>query len=378
MWATSGAIILVFWIVSLCFLFLDLTGSLKRYKVQPGKNEPIEVRKLIEVIVKVPAVCKNKTFNPWAFQAIFTVLFNQTVVSITFSSGSFWLRRVLLGELDARENVPSFPLLMRDLLIAHQVFDTGFFLLHRLMHTKYFYKRIHKIHHEWKAPIGIIAIYAHPTGNVSRLSFSCVFDSFLYCRTFNNELDSCHSWTCLNSSTWLHNLDLVFNCCDFNSFWPLWLPFTISKESRVSWSSSRQLYWMFWYLRRDGFYIQNRHKIPAVNQLSKTSSFAFFKEYNKRTALKSRHNNMRWIIFNIFGKQYFIEVNEIHHSTDVNHVFVFSEIEKIKDLIFKESLKEIHDSSLSITKSKNVLLINHFICKLFISSFSPKPEITNS
>lgn len=36
------------------------------------------------------------------------------------------------------------------------------FCLSRLLHSPRLYKHIHKIHHEWTAPIGIISVYAHP------------------------------------------------------------------------------------------------------------------------------------------------------------------------------------------------------------------------
>ncbi len=51
-------------------------------------------------------------------------------------------------------------------LIACRVFaDIWFYAMHRLMHTRPFY-RFHKIHHEWKQPVSYAALYAHPIENI--------------------------------------------------------------------------------------------------------------------------------------------------------------------------------------------------------------------
>lgn len=68
----------------------------------------------------------------------------------------------MIGERKLKQ-VPTFWILLRDLIASYCLFDVSFYTLHRILHSKLFYKRIHKIHHEWKAPIGIASIYAHPT-----------------------------------------------------------------------------------------------------------------------------------------------------------------------------------------------------------------------
>ena len=41
-------------------------------------------------------------------------------------------------------------------------YEIGFYLLHRLFHTPFLYKWIHKFHHRYKAPIAISAVDTHP------------------------------------------------------------------------------------------------------------------------------------------------------------------------------------------------------------------------
>ena len=36
----------------------------------------------------------------------------------------------------------------------------------RLFHHPALYKRVHKLHHEWTAPVGVVSIYAHPLEHV--------------------------------------------------------------------------------------------------------------------------------------------------------------------------------------------------------------------
>jgi methylsterol monooxygenase len=70
--------------------------------------------------------------------------------------------------------------------IAYQILiffileDTWHYWIHRLMHVPFFYKNIHKIHHQYSAPFGLTAEYASPI-EVMVLGLGTVGCPILYC-----------------------------------------------------------------------------------------------------------------------------------------------------------------------------------------------------
>jgi fatty acid hydroxylase domain-containing protein 2 len=135
----------LFWIIAFSFLICDMTGCLNKYKIQQTRNKRLKLYKVLKAILRS--------------------MLNQLIVAIGISYLGFEMTLKMFGitlfDEDVRVVAP-FSIVMRDLFISHQLFDTGFFLLHYLMHTKYIYKHIHKTHHEWRAPISVSAVYAHP------------------------------------------------------------------------------------------------------------------------------------------------------------------------------------------------------------------------
>jgi len=132
-----------YWLGSAFYLFLDLTNwpaFMRRYKVQPGTNEPLDTAKLVKVIAMVN--------------------FNQLVTGTLTT----WLSYRLMSwrGYDDSPKLPSFHRVLMELAVFVIMEEIGFYYTHRLLHHPSIYKYFHKMHHEWQSPVAPTAIYCHP------------------------------------------------------------------------------------------------------------------------------------------------------------------------------------------------------------------------
>ncbi|KAI8049759.1 hypothetical protein BDF22DRAFT_735624 [Syncephalis plumigaleata] len=61
---------------------------------------------------------------------------------------------------------PTWQSFLLQIAIFFVVEDFYYYCVHRMLHIPIFYKHIHKVHHEFSAPFGITAEYAHPIETV--------------------------------------------------------------------------------------------------------------------------------------------------------------------------------------------------------------------
>uniref|UniRef100_A0A8C0B0X5 Fatty acid hydroxylase domain containing 2 n=1 Tax=Buteo japonicus TaxID=224669 RepID=A0A8C0B0X5_9AVES len=131
---------LAFWCFNGILMVADVTGKptfITRYRIQLGKNDPVDTKKLR--------------------QAIYTVLCNQFFISFPMLVLMFYVMK-WWGNTFSKE-LPTFRWFLVE-LTEHR----NRTLL--LAHLPLLYKHIHKKHHEWTAPIGVVSIYAHPVEHI--------------------------------------------------------------------------------------------------------------------------------------------------------------------------------------------------------------------
>lgn len=137
----------LYWTIGSVYTLLDVFNRpafLRRYKVQPGTNEPVDRDRLFRVIRQVVF---NQIFTgiPMLL-ALYYVIEPQTVAGI--------------------RELPTFPTVAWQLAVCIVIEEFGFYYSHRLLHDGRIYKYVHKQHHEWTAPIAITAMYSHPVENL--------------------------------------------------------------------------------------------------------------------------------------------------------------------------------------------------------------------
>ncbi|KAJ5211587.1 uncharacterized protein N7498_003233 [Penicillium cinerascens] len=136
--------VLSFWLPSIFYLFLDAIAPSfsQRHKIQPAPKQPTQ-RDIARCFL---VVTQNQ---------ILSSALHLSLLFITSRAGSSSSYRV-------EKALPPATEVVRDFLISILIRETLFYYSHRLLHVPYFYRRIHKKHHKFTAPIALAAQFAHP------------------------------------------------------------------------------------------------------------------------------------------------------------------------------------------------------------------------
>ncbi|XP_063058651.1 fatty acid hydroxylase domain-containing protein 2 isoform X1 [Engraulis encrasicolus] len=136
-----------FWLLNGLFMIADSTGKpsfITRYRIQQDKNSPVDPERLRH--------------------AIKVVAWNQVFLSGPLVVGTYLLMKAT-GE-PMHPQLPLFHWVLLELGLCGLMEEIMFYYSHRLFHHPAIYKHFHKIHHEWTAPVGVVALYAHPIEHV--------------------------------------------------------------------------------------------------------------------------------------------------------------------------------------------------------------------
>lgn len=135
----------VFWAVGIPYLLLDKykkPRALYRFKVQTNPRRE-----------------RNNKHSKKLPKTIGVVLRNQLMG--TLPATYLLYEYLMLTGYDWTQEIPALPTLLLQLGLLLLVEELLFFSVHWLMHKKTFYKKYHRIHHEYAESIGIATHYVH-------------------------------------------------------------------------------------------------------------------------------------------------------------------------------------------------------------------------
>lgn len=126
--------IITYWSLALIFYFADIYLNPSVYKIQ-GKSS------------------KNK----YDVKIFTNIIINHTLILIPLS-----LIHNFISQSSFLDPLPNYKICLLQLILNYFIHEIQFYCTHRLLHTHYGFKYIHKVHHEYNSPIGFSAQYAHP------------------------------------------------------------------------------------------------------------------------------------------------------------------------------------------------------------------------
>ncbi|XP_003386944.1 PREDICTED: fatty acid hydroxylase domain-containing protein 2-like [Amphimedon queenslandica] len=191
--------LVVYTFINMLFGFVDVTGRpqiFKKYKIQDTKNFPVDPAKYKKCLQVV-------TFNSLLIGPLFLVV---------SSPIAYW------RGLNCGYQLPTFPQVICQLIVFTVSVETGFYYMHRLFHHRSLYSRIHKIHHEWTAPISLASVYCHPIEHFCCNIFPIMLGPIILGTWFSNHLSAVWLWVAIAI------VNTTFSHCGYH------LPFLSSPE----------------------------------------------------------------------------------------------------------------------------------------------------